>query len=388
MLTGSTLIDAAPREDFIADAGVHTRGLAGLRVALAHDYLTQRGGAERVALAMAHAFPGAPLYTSVYEAATTFPGFAAVDVRTSFLQDYALPRRDPRWAIPALPYAWDSLDPGDVDVVIASSTGWAHALRPADDTPVIVYCHNPARWLYQQHEYFGNRLARLAFQPTSKALVAWDKRRASRASLYLANSSVVQRRVQETYRRPAEVLHPPVMIDVAGEQEPIPGLEPGFWLTVSRGRGYKNVSAVIDGVKALPGRERLVVVGQDGQLHSPSGQVYWTGVVSDANLRWLYANARALVSVSFEDFGLTPLEANSFGTPSAVLRAGGFLDSTAEGVSGMFIEAPTGAAVANTLRNFPQFDPAQVRAHAATFDQDHFTRRLQKLALDVVRSGV
>ena len=50
-------------------------------VALVHDYLTQRGGAERVVLALTRAFPGAPLYTSLYEPATTFPEFAAIDVR-------------------------------------------------------------------------------------------------------------------------------------------------------------------------------------------------------------------------------------------------------------------------------------------------------------------
>jgi hypothetical protein len=36
------------------------------RVALVHDYLTQLGGAERVALEMTRAFPDAPLYTAIY----------------------------------------------------------------------------------------------------------------------------------------------------------------------------------------------------------------------------------------------------------------------------------------------------------------------------------
>ena len=47
-----------------------------VRVAIAHDYLTQRGGAERVVLAMARAFPDAPIYTTLYDPQQTFPEFA------------------------------------------------------------------------------------------------------------------------------------------------------------------------------------------------------------------------------------------------------------------------------------------------------------------------
>ena len=52
------------------------------RVALVHDYLTQRGGAERVVLALAAAFPGAPVHTSLYDPDGTFPEFSNLDVRT------------------------------------------------------------------------------------------------------------------------------------------------------------------------------------------------------------------------------------------------------------------------------------------------------------------
>ena len=58
------------------------------------------------------------------------------------------------------------------------------------------------------------------------------------------------------------------------------------------------------------------------------------GEVSDAGLRWLYANSTGLVAASYEDFGLTPLEAASFGLPTAALRWGGFLDTIVEGVTG------------------------------------------------------
>jgi hypothetical protein len=40
-------------------------------VAIVHDYLNQRGGAERVVLEMSHMWPSAPIYTSLYRPGST-----------------------------------------------------------------------------------------------------------------------------------------------------------------------------------------------------------------------------------------------------------------------------------------------------------------------------
>ena len=52
-----------------------------MRVAIIHDALCVRGGAERVALWMARAFPDAPIFTSVYLPEHTFPEYKALEVR-------------------------------------------------------------------------------------------------------------------------------------------------------------------------------------------------------------------------------------------------------------------------------------------------------------------
>ena len=115
-------------------------------VVLAHDYATQRGGAERVALLLAQAFPGSPMYTTLHDPGGTFPDFAEVDLRTSALDRVGVLRRHHRLALPLLPGAVDRHRVAG-DVLLASSTGWAHGYRGARRT--VVYCHAPARWLYQ-----------------------------------------------------------------------------------------------------------------------------------------------------------------------------------------------------------------------------------------------
>src|SRR5262245_17315694 len=109
-----------------------------MNVALAHDYLTQRGGAERVVLSLASAFPEAPLYTSLFDPQATYPGFRDVDVRPLRLNRVQLFRRNHRLAFPLLAPAFSSLRL-DADVVVCSSSGWAHGIHSEGRS--IVYCH-------------------------------------------------------------------------------------------------------------------------------------------------------------------------------------------------------------------------------------------------------
>src|SRR4051795_11323391 len=115
---------AEPLEQDICSPASTTAGEVSMsRVVVAHDYVTQRGGAERVALAMLRCFPGAPLVTSVYAEDRTFPGFRSHQVRTSALQGIPAFRKDPRLALPLLAATWQRTTVEDADVVVASSSG-------------------------------------------------------------------------------------------------------------------------------------------------------------------------------------------------------------------------------------------------------------------------
>ena len=204
-------------------------------VALAHDYATQRGGAERVALIMAGAFPGAPLYTTLYDRERTFPEMAELDLRVTRLNRYGPLRRDHRRALPFLARAV-STSPIDADVLLASSTGWAHGF-PTDGRK-IVYCHAPARWLYQRDRYLGTgkagespaqRARRYAASGVLGAMASplrsWDRRAARSADVYLANSTVTRESIRTVYGIDAEVLAPPPALTAAGERERPAGLD-------------------------------------------------------------------------------------------------------------------------------------------------------------------
>lgn len=349
-----------------------------------HDYLTQRGGAERVVLAMLRAFPAATLYTSVYSPETTFSEFSDRKVSTTWLDRVPAFRRDPRRAFPLLASAFERLIVHDAEVAICSSSGWAHGI--ADTCARIVYCHNPARWLYQPDHYLDTWPAplRSAFRGTTRPLRAWDRSRALTANYYLANSRNVRDRIYRNYGIEAEVLHPPVALTADGPRDPVPGIEPGYLLTVGRPRGYKHHDVVANAIERLPG-ERLVMVGGDPALARASSRITAVSGVSDAQLRWLYANATALVAVSYEDFGLTPVEAFQFGTPVLALAWGGYLETCEGGVTGYLIAEPSAEAIIEAIRRLRSdgVDTSRVRAASEPYSFERFAARLQELAAEI-----
>jgi glycosyltransferase involved in cell wall biosynthesis len=345
---------------------------------VAHDYFTQRGGAERVALEIARQMGAKEIITSVYDPDRTFPEFADFTITQSASRAVRSMRRDMRRALPLLATAWSRMPPVDAELLVCSSSGWSHGLRSTERTTKVVYCHNPARWLYQRADYVRDQPlpVRAALSALSPRLRSWDQRAAHTAQLYIANSESVAARIRHVYGIRAEVLHPPLSIDVTGPQVAVPDIPAEYFLAVSRTRGYKGTSLLIDAFARMPNRT-LVIVGLPDSATLPRN-VIALGQVSEAQLRWLYANTRALMSMSHEDFGLTPVEANAFGRPALVLRAGGFLDSTLEGVSGMFIDDETVEGVIRGVRGFPsEWDGDLIRASAERFSPASFAQNLR-----------
>jgi glycosyltransferase involved in cell wall biosynthesis len=361
-----------------------------MKSAIVHDYLTQRGGAERVVLSMLKALPEAPLYTSLYEPKRTFPEFGAHEIHATALNVVPLFRRSHRLALPLLASAFSRLSV-PAEVVVCSSSGWAHGAHV--EGRKIVYCHSPARWLYQTSRYVGGSagLKSLAVGVLRRPLESWDKRAAATADRYLVNSTAVQRRVRELYGIEAEVLAPPPALTSEGAQEEVVGVGAGFFLCVSRLLPYKNVDVVAEALRALP-KERLVVVGsgpeQPRLASSAPENVRYLSSVTDAQLRWLYARSKGIVTASYEDFGLTPLEAASFATPSAVLHWGGFRDTVVDGETGVFFEEPTPAAIAQALERLlkTNWDGRRLLDQAEAFSEARFVRRLQEVVAEERRA--
>ncbi len=340
---------------------------------------------------METAFPGAPLHTSLYEPAATFPEFADLPVVAFPLNRVPAFRRNHRLALPILAPAF-SHHRVEADVVLCSSSGWAHGITT--DAPKIVYCYTPARWLYDGARYLGDvsSSARPLLGALRPWLVRWDRRAASTASRYLTLSRIVQDRLWSTYGVEAEVIPPPQTIRPEAPHTPVDGVDPGFVLCVSRLLPYKNVGPLIEAFRRLPDL-RLVVVGDGPEGHrlkaAAAPNVRFLGVRPDEELRWLYDASIGVVAASHEDYGLTPLEGAAFGKPAAVLRWGGYLDTVVEDATGLFFDTPTPEAIATAVRRLATeaWDENHIKAHADQFSEARFITRLRSVVAEVSPPG-
>jgi glycosyltransferase involved in cell wall biosynthesis len=332
-------------------------GVDGPRVAIAHDYLTQLGGAEKIVLSMSRAFPEAPIYTMLYDPETTYPEFAERDVRVSAANKFAPLRKHHRVGLPIYP-------------LVAQS----------------VFIDADVRWLYLSDKYLGAEsglIKRSALALTRPYLKAWDRRQALAADKYYAISTLIKGRIADTYGIDAEVMFAPVAMSQTFSTEPIAEMDSSgedFYLVVSRLLPYKNVDVI---VRAFAGSDRkLVVVGKgpdDERLREmKTPNVLMLSDLTDGQMAWLYKNCRALIAASYEDYGLTPIEAGVWGRPSVALRFGGFLDTIDEGVTGMYFDEPEPRAIADALDRFEAaaFDPDKIRRHVEQFTEDVFTEKL------------
>ena len=344
-------------------------------VAIAHDYLNQFGGAERVTLELAAIWPDAPIYTSLYRPGSTFPEFRDRDVRTSFVDRLPVDGGF-RNVAPLYPAAFSSFGELDYDLVVSSSSGWAHGVRTAEHTTHVVYSHAPARWLYSPETYLGAGSPRQRLlNVVSPALRMWDKRAALRADGYITIAGNVRERLKAAYGIDAAVVHPPVDVK---RFRPRPRGE--RLLVASRLLPYKRVDLIVDA--ATRAGLALDVVGEGPEMDDLRGRagptVEFHGRVDDQTLVELFEGARAVCMPGIEDFGLVPVEANAAGKPAIAFAARGALETVEDNVTGALFAEPTVDAVLDAVRRADAVSasPEELAVRAQRFSVDRFRAEL------------
>lgn len=353
-----------------------------ISVAVVHDYLNQCGGAERVALELARTWPGSPVYTSLYRAPSTYAAFAAEDVRVSSLDRIPVDAGF-RALAPLYPLAFRSLGTLQQEVVISSSSGWAHGVRTAPESLHVVYCYTPARWLYRSDDYLGRTLGRALLAPLTGPLRRWDLRAAGRADVYVATCEHVRRRVASVYGRNSTVIYPPVDV-----QRFTPRPRGERLLVVSRLLPYKRVDLVVRAAtRAGLGLDVVGIGPRLDDLRAIAGPtVAFHGRVDDDAIRELLEGCRTLCVAATEDFGMAPVEANAAGKPVVAYGAGGALETIEEGVSGAFFQELTEDALLAAIARADQIDshPADLAAGTHRFSTEAFRTRMRHFVAEML----
>jgi glycosyltransferase involved in cell wall biosynthesis len=364
-----------------------------MRVALVHDYLNQMGGAERVLMAFHEIFPAAPIYTSIYDPQRVDPAFQQMDIRTSFMQKLPFVKKHHQPFLPLYPFAMETLDLRDYDLVLSSSSAFAKGIITKPQTLHICYCHTPMRWCWNYEEYVEReqlgKTARGVLPFLITGLRVWDQTTAMRVDHFIANSPVVAERIHKYYRREAVVIPPPVEVR-RFPFDPHVEIE-DYFLIVSRLIPYKRIDLAIEACNRL--QQPLVIIGggrDEERLRKLAGPtIRFLGRLSDQEVLHYYTHCRALLFPGEEDFGITPLEAQASGRPVIAYGAGGALASIVDGVTGVFFREQTVESLAEALATFREqhFNPHIIRNHALEFDMPRFHRRILQFVTAKLNEG-
>lgn len=358
------------------------------RVALVHDFLLDLRGAERVFTELCRTWPEADVFTAVYDERGTEGRFADRNVQTSFLQRLRPSARTFRALLPLYPAAIESFDLSGYDLVVSSSSAWAHAVLCDAGTVHVSYCHNPFRYAWNDRD---STLARRRDPVTREVLRAafrrwrqWDWLAAQRTTRYVANSEITRARIQAYFGREAAVVHPPVETGRFA-----PGPVGDYYVAVSELMAHKSLEVAIDAFRAL--QRPLVIVGDGPDYRRlrrrAGGLVQFTGRVSDATVADLLQGARALVMTSVEEFGIAAVECQAAGRPVIARRGGGALETIIDGATGCFWSGGA-EELAEAVRGFDDtaIDPAACVRSAARFDSKSFRRGMRREVAAAVAS--
>lgn len=353
-----------------------------MKVAIVHDWLTNMGGAERIIMLFHEMFPEAPIYTLFYNEANMPKEFKNMDIRTSYLQKLPFAKKKYQSLLSFMPKAVEQFDLSEYDLVLSSSTCCAKGVLTKSDTLHICYCNTPMRYAWDfYHEYINDKnvLVKWLIASEMKKIRIWDRISSDRVDYFIANSENVRKRIIKHYRRNSEVIFPPANTHY---YTPIDSCE-DYYLIVSRLVPYKKVDLAIEVFNelGLP----LIIIGGGKNLDKyrafAKPNVKLLGRLPDDQVREYYRKCKAFVFPGEEDYGITPVEAQSCGRPVIAYGKGGALETVVNNLTGIFFYEQTSEALKDAINRFEsqsdKFDKSFIRNHALKYSEQVFKEKIK-----------
>ena len=362
-----------------------------VKVAIVHDWLVDYAGADRVIDQMHQIYPQAPIYTLVYNAKKMPKWFRTYDIRTTFMQKIPFASRLYKTMLTMMPRAFESLDLTEFDLIISSCSSCSKGVITRPDALHICYCHTPTRYVWDfYYEYLKNSgwIKRKLIQVLIHKMRIWDRLAADRVDVFVGNSKFVAQRIAKYYRRDAVVIYPGVHIN----DYEIIDTPDDYYLMVGRFVHYKRFDLGIMACTQL-GR-RLIVVGggdEEKKLHAMAGDtVVFVGKLSDKEIMKLYQNAKAFIFPGIEDFGITPVEAQSAGCPVIALGQGGAKETVLDGKTGLFFDEQSVESTVAAIERFEKegvlFSRQEIRQHSMQFSEERFRENFAAFCKDAYKT--
>lgn len=375
-----------------------------MKIALVYDRVNKFGGAERVLLALHEIWPGAPLYTAVYDPKGA-PWAKDFKVIPSFIQSFPLAKKHHEIFPWLMPFAFESFNFDAFDIVISVTSAEAKGIITKPKTLHICYCLTPTRYLWSSYKHYLknprygllNPLARFLMKTFLSKLRVWDKIASQRPDCYLAISKTVAKRIKKYYDREAKVIYPPVNTDkfhpfsckdlvftgkLTGKGQHVKTRSLHYFLVVARLVSYKRVDIIVEAFNQLGLPLKIIGDGTERKYleRKAKTNIEFLGQrLTDEQLLSYYQNCLALVFAGKEDLGLVSLEAQACGKPVIAYKIGGVRETIVEGKTGMIFYPQTSRALIKAIKAFrpEKFKPEACWNNAKRFSKKRFVNKFK-----------
>jgi glycosyltransferase involved in cell wall biosynthesis len=357
---------------------------------LVHEWIEKIGGSEQVLNSFRNIFPDAPILT-LWNNSNNFKNVTSSPIaNTKFKGKKAL-------SIPLQIQFWNNINIDNqekYDALIISSHAFAHqATLKNNIIPKYVYCHTPARYLYEpQLDKRGqNFLTKIAGIP----LKIIDKQTIKKTPSIAANSCFIQKRIKKHWNMPSVVIYPPVNVDYIfnttlwqkklsdKEKIQLNKLPKKFILGASRLVSYKRLDIVIKISAKL--NIPAIIVGGGPELQNLQNlakqlnvKCYFFKNVSNEFLYSLYKNAYCFIFPAIEDFGIMPVECIACGTPVICAPIGGATESVINGKSGFIAKDFKINSFVSGVKKIKTLDKSVIKNTVKKFSTRRFEFEIKK----------
>ena len=367
-----------------------------LNVGIVADWFITYAGSEKVVAEFLDVFPEAELYSVVdFLSSENKSHFKNKNITTTFIQNFPFARKKYQSYLPFMPLAIEQLDVSKHDVILSSSHAVAKGVLTGPDQLHISYIHSPIRYAWDlQHQYLRESNLHKGF----KGLLAkwilhniriWDCRTSNGVDHFIANSKFIARRIKKVYGRNADVIYPPVDV----ERFTLNENKEQYYFTASRLVPYKRIDLIVEAFSHMKDK-KLVVIGDGPEMNKikakATSNIEILGYQSNSVMVDYMRNARAFVFAAEEDFGITPVEAQSSGTPVIAYGKGGALETIrpigVEKATGVFFYNQDVKSIIDSVNFFEQHSDeiilSDCRLNALKFSEQRFKEEIKEYVMN------
>lgn len=384
-----------------------------LKIAIIHEMLIKLWWAEKVVEKLCSIFPLADLHTLIYDESKVWSIFPKDNVivakQTKII--YKL-FKNQRFCLPFMPSAIESFDLSTYDVVICSSSWFAHWAITKPETKFIVYYHSPARYLwdwtneYKKDIWWNDWIKWFLLNSLFLKLRIWDFIASNRVDINLANSNNSANRVKKYYKKDCEILYPPVetarfnkkinkswVLEKCLMELKLPEKENTwknwYYIIISALTEFKKIEIAIEWFNKMP-TNNLVIIWDWNYKNTLLNKVNWENILFTGSrfgdeLVELVQWSSWLIFPGEEDFWIVPIEAMANWKAIFAFRWWWLLETVIENKTWNFFDDKNWYDFVPKFLEFDKkvkstiFNRDFIINHAKKFDEIEFENRIKEI---------